>query len=400
VGVFLRPDADWQRWDKSAWEWAKHSPLPAVPPLPPIDPSDPARVAAAERVRRSMLLAAQSVPAGGWAAASPPAASGGACPNSITADWLPGYSWLLQVYPHRAALIPRLRRRSAPASPPTRSLIRSSMAGSIARMSRATHALEWESASPTHMLTLTLPPQCWESLPSDEDRLSLWEAAKRHWLRMLSDRMRGSGAGWLWFVEFQRRGAPHLHVLIELDEWRLPAPQYADWQRWLTDSWSRALGVHAPYATRIEALRSRDMRYARAYAAKSVQKAFPFRGCWGRVWGCGGSYSGALARAEAQRVQWILSDVAAYILAWGMGLSSAVAIVPAPSHHDMREGPGLPIRSDGTLPRESLFCCDILRGVAPQPLAWHGARRVADLIPLLDALPTLSLLYGPLLDTG
>ena len=75
----------------------------------------------------------------------------------------------------------------------------------------------------------------------------------------------------------------------------------------------------------------------------------PFPGRWGRVWGCGGSYSGALARAEAQRVQFVLSDVAAYILAWAMGLSSSAGILPAPSHHarlpeargrglDMREG--------------------------------------------------------------
>ena len=56
-----------------------------------------------------------------------------------------------------------------------------------------------------------------------------------------------------------------------------------------------------------------------------------------------------------------LSDVAAYILAWAMGLSSSAGILPAPSHHarlpeargrglDMREGPGLPVRSDGSLP--------------------------------------------------
>ena len=225
---------------------------------------------------------------------------------------------------------------------------------------------------------------------------------KARWLRMLSDRMRGSGAGWLWFVEFQRRrGAPHLHVLIQLDVPFLSAPEYADWQRWLTESWGRCLGLPAPYATRIEALRERDFRYARAYAVKTEQKTFPFPGRWGRVWGCGGSYSGALARAEAQRVQFVLSDVAAYILAWAMGLSSSAGILPAPSHHarlpeargrglDMREGPGLPVRSDGSLPRESLFCLDVLCGTAPEPLAWHGARRVGELLGLLDSLPTLS----------
>lgn len=276
-------------------------------------------------------------------------------------------------------------------------------------MSRASHALEWEGAAPTHMLTLTLPPECWEHLTTDEERVTRWERAKSHWLRMLSDRMRGSGAGWLWFVEFQRRGAPHLHVLIELG--RLPDPEYAAWKLWLTSSWARCLGVEAPYATRIEALRERDFRYARAYALKSAQKLFPFAGLWRRVWGCGGAYSGALARAEAQRVQFILSDIAAYILAWGMGLSSSAAILPAPSHHarlpeargrglDMREGPGLPVRSDGSLPRESLFCWHILTGSAPEPLAWHGSRRVDSLLSLLDGLPTLSLLHGPSIDSG
>ena len=66
----------------------------------------------------------------------------------------------------------------------------------------------------------------------------------------------------------------------------------------------------------------------------------------------------------------------------------------------MREGPGLPVRSDGSLPRESLFCLDVLCGTAPEPLAWHGARRVGELLGLLDSLPTLSLLCGSLLDTG
>ena len=177
-------------------------------------------------------------------------------------------------------------------------------------MSRATHALEWESAAPTHMLTLTLPPQCWEALLSDGDRLSLWETAKARWLRMLSDRMRGSGAGWLWFVEFQRRrGAPHLHVLIQLDVPFLSAPEYADWQRWLTESWGRCLGLPAPYATRIEALRERDFRYARAYAVKTEQKTFLFR--------VGGVVSGAVvAPTQALLPVLRLSASSSFCLMW------------------------------------------------------------------------------------
>ena len=219
-------------------------------------------------------------------------------------------------------------------------------------------------------------------------------------------------------MEFQRRrGAPHLHVLIQLDVPFLSAPEYADWQRWLTESWGRCLGLPAPYATRIEALRERDFRYARAYAVKTEQKTFPFPGRWGRVWGCGGSYSGALLPVLR------LSASSSFCLMWrpisslGLWAYPLLRNFPAPSHHarlpeargrglDMREGPGLPVRSDGSLPRESLFCLDVLCGTAPEPLcvarcaAGGRAARAARFAPY--PLPVVRLVagYGVIISVG
>jgi len=185
-------------------------------------------------------------------------------------------------------------------------VIRRSMRRSLFRLAEAAWLLEGH-AVPTHMLTLTLPKEVWEALPSDEARLDLWKAALDAFLDSLRVRLNRRFRrewGWLWWLEFQERGAPHLHVLLDLGGY-LSVLDWWEWKDWITEAWSRALGVPAPFATRFEALEHRDFRYTRAYAfgsKKAPQKRFPFPGPWGHTYGVAGTWLEAL-RYERRRLR-------------------------------------------------------------------------------------------------
>jgi hypothetical protein len=209
------------------------------------------------------------------------------------------HKWYIRLTGRSLSVRAAGRPSAPPPPPPSGPLIRHSMGTAFRRLWEATALLEGD-VSPSHMLTLTLPPAAWERLPSDDARLERWRSALDSFLLALKIRLRrryGSSWGWLWWLEFQRRGAPHLHVLLDLGG-RLPEDDWRDWGDWVSAAWSRALGVPAPYATRLESLRSPDFRYARAYASKPSQKAFPFPGTWGRSWGVAGRWLELLRAAR------------------------------------------------------------------------------------------------------
>jgi hypothetical protein len=155
------------------------------------------------------------------------------------------------------------------------------------------------------MLTLTLPPAAWEKRIEElgrDEAVRLFLQARAKFLDALRKRLGRSGASgsWLWFLEFQgRRGAPHIHILLDLGGY-LPDEAYEEWTEWITAEWSRALGVPAPHATRLESLRKADFRYVRKYASKATQKEFPFPAKWGRSWDTAGSWR--LVLREAKKV--------------------------------------------------------------------------------------------------
>jgi hypothetical protein len=99
------------------------------------------------------------------------------------------------------------------------------------------------------------------------------------------------GASYLWFLEFQRRGAPHFHILTDY-----PLPRDAhkrkSIQRWVSQRWYRVTGekdpLHLIAGTRVERLRSPEggAHYAVKYATKMEQKAVPREYAnVGRLWG-------------------------------------------------------------------------------------------------------------------
>lgn len=109
--------------------------------------------------------------------------------------------------------------------------------------------------------------------------------AKRHLNRFLSWLRSVDCGAYVWFLEFQKRGAPHFHILTERD--------MSDRKGDISARWYAAVGSndekHLRAGTRAEAIRETDgaRRYAAKYGAKRDQKTVPARfSDVGRFWGC------------------------------------------------------------------------------------------------------------------
>lgn len=112
------------------------------------------------------------------------------------------------------------------------------------------------------------------------------KTVKRH-LRAFLMRLRRSDRAnsYLWFLEFQKRGAPHFHILIT-------TPFHPAMIGFVADAWYEIVDgkdpKHLSAGTRVEAVRNQDgaRRYALKYAGKMRQKRVPadYRNC-GRFFG-------------------------------------------------------------------------------------------------------------------
>lgn len=126
------------------------------------------------------------------------------------------------------------------------------------------------------MMTLTYP----------SDYPSNGKEVKRHFRNLMKRvNRRWPGVNYLWFLEFQARGAPHYHLLLSTkvvngDGW------------WLSDTWYEIVGSgdekHHHAGTRCENMRKAGAgaRYAVKYAMKMTQKKVPHDYAnVGRFWG-------------------------------------------------------------------------------------------------------------------
>ena len=290
----------------------------------------------------------------------------------------------MALYRWGASLIPRYIRRSVNAANRKRSRIRKDFSSSFRRMARLTQVLEVEAPEPTHLITLTLPPAAWEELESDEARLALWLKARAAFLHALRMRLRRYVVDWgyLWWPEFQKRGAPHLHIVVRIGE--LDDSEWREWADWVHEAWARALGV--PGRTRIEALRHRDFRYVRAYATKAEQKRLPFPGPWGRAFGTAGVYSGYSSMLK-EKVEWLLDTAASIFLLLRMAHHRAAQYIGRPFPVDSVESLGryreqVPLLPDGSVPREWVSVYRFLEEGIPIPA--HFWYRVEDFMEALD----------------
>jgi hypothetical protein len=108
---------------------------------------------------------------------------------------------------------------------------------------------------------------------------------------LASLRRRFKGLLYLWFLEFQERGAPHIHILLTLE-----LPKDKRYKRivrgWLALRWYEIVGSedvkHLLAGTSWERVRCKDglRHYAVKYASKTRQKEVPlgFQDV-GRFWG-------------------------------------------------------------------------------------------------------------------
>ncbi|WP_462273673.1 rolling circle replication-associated protein [Methanohalophilus sp.] len=127
------------------------------------------------------------------------------------------------------------------------------------------------------MITLTYPGQYTSDGATVKGHLRAFLQALR---RVNND------VSYLWFLEFQKRGAPHFHVLtrgIQITKER---------KEWVSKRWYAIVGSkderHLRAGTRTESVRKKDgaKRYAVKYAYKMKQKRVPegYRNV-GRFWG-------------------------------------------------------------------------------------------------------------------
>jgi hypothetical protein len=127
----------------------------------------------------------------------------------------------------------------------------------------------------TRMITLTYPA----IYPMDGRIIKKQLNTFLIWLK------RQGVTAYLWFLEFQRRGAPHYHVLIDGNEFIDASTIANEWYGIVNSGDAK----HLQAGTRIEAGRSKDglHRYAVKYAQKLYQKHVPegFENV-GRFWGC------------------------------------------------------------------------------------------------------------------
>lgn len=131
------------------------------------------------------------------------------------------------------------------------------------------------------MVTLTYPNE----FPEDG------KIVKSHLADMLRSfkRKLGDHLTYIWFLEFQRRGAPHIHILLRVGLTNEEAPEL---RRWLSERWYKIVGsgddLHRLAGTNWSNTRQEDglRHYVVKYAFKTYQKEVPegFRQV-GRFWG-------------------------------------------------------------------------------------------------------------------
>ena len=125
------------------------------------------------------------------------------------------------------------------------------------------------------MITLTYPKE----FPTNG------ETVKLHLKRFKESLLRRFPAEYLWCLEFQKRGAPHCHILLD-------NPDPLKDRLWVSKRWYEIVGSkdhkHLLAGTRTERLRSKEggKRYIVKYTAKMRQKIVPAEYAKvGRFWG-------------------------------------------------------------------------------------------------------------------
>lgn len=110
----------------------------------------------------------------------------------------------------------------------------------------------WKERPPA-MVTFTLPRNWWEYAPSGKAWKKLvskfWKRYERAWGRL---------PAMLWKQEMQRRGAPHLHVLMQTP---LGKADDRSWGQWFAETWADVLGCEGEDRERVIYVHGRPEAY-------------------------------------------------------------------------------------------------------------------------------------------
>lgn len=140
-------------------------------------------------------------------------------------------------------------------APRTRQAVTSWSSRSRARMTRRLAQLDWtpmyEEGRPPAMVTLTYSADWLTVAPSGK-------AVKKHLkaLMMRYQRRWGKRAVFVWKLEFQRRGAPHLHLLMVL-------PADPGFREWLSEAWAAVVAHPDPEERRRHRMAGTGVDYVR-----------------------------------------------------------------------------------------------------------------------------------------
>ena len=194
-----------------------------------------------------------------------------------------------------------LKLSPAPSVGGKRGQIREMSPAARDRLADRAAVLDAEGHVPQCMITLTSPAN-WEQIYLyDADGVVLdggplfkshLTALKLRLGRFLG-RMGISAWSCLWFLEFQKRGAPHAHLM--LFDCNISEPVRRALRSWVARAWSdivgnpskKELAKHRNAGTQVAKMRCKHFGYAKKYASKLEQKEVPdgFRRV-GRFWGC------------------------------------------------------------------------------------------------------------------
>lgn len=186
---------------------------------------------------------------------------------------------------------PGFERLSGTSARARRGRVREFSKRSRRRLMQEARDFEQLGIRPHYMQTLTYPGS-FEVVVRDGRQAQRHLKAFRKRLERYFEREGMSKWGGLWFEEFQRRGAPHFHILL----WGvgIEAIDIKGFQEWTARAWAEIVShpdedeyaKHLKAGTRTEKLHEQDFRYAVQYMQKAEQKRVPegFRNV-GRFWG-------------------------------------------------------------------------------------------------------------------
>lgn len=165
------------------------------------------------------------------------------------------------------------------------------------RMGAFAYGLTARGHKPELFITLTAPAN-WQEIYLENGEETGGRIFKRQMFafkRRLDRKLYKMGiVSWagFWFLEFQRRGAPHLHLYVfncEIKGW-----QFDELRAWAGSAWAEIVGnnseleyaKHEKAGTSVERVRKKHFGYAAKYSKKESQKDVPlgFRDV-GRFWG-------------------------------------------------------------------------------------------------------------------